>query len=121
MVLQRVLIFSGGLAGAAGVGLSAAAAHAGGANTGTAASFLLAHAPLLVAVGLLPWNAVLRIGALIVLAGLVFFAGDLLMRDFAGTRLFPMAAPSGGMLMIAGWLVVGVGGLMATRAERNLP
>lgn len=117
MIMQRVLIVAGGLCGAAGVGLSAAAAHAGGASTGTAASFLLGHAPLLLAVGLMGWNAILRIGALVVLAGLALFAGDLLMRDFVGTRLFPMAAPSGGTLMIIGWFVVAMGGLAPRRGD----
>jgi uncharacterized membrane protein YgdD (TMEM256/DUF423 family) len=28
------------------------------------------------------------------------------MRAFAGHRLFPMAAPTGGMLLILGWLVL---------------
>jgi uncharacterized membrane protein YgdD (TMEM256/DUF423 family) len=36
------------------------------------------------------------------------FAGDLTMRQYAGHSLFPMAAPSGGTLMIASWLVLAV-------------
>lgn len=97
----------GGLVGAAGVALSAAAAHAGGGNVGTAANFLLFHAPLLVAVGL-PGQVgkMLRVAALIVLIGLLVFTGDLLARDYLGGRLFPMAAPTGGTLMILGWLMV---------------
>jgi uncharacterized membrane protein YgdD (TMEM256/DUF423 family) len=47
---------------------------------------------------------VLRIACLVLLTGLVLFCGDLLAREFAGTRLFPFAAPAGGLLMIAGWL-----------------
>jgi uncharacterized membrane protein YgdD (TMEM256/DUF423 family) len=103
---DRLLIVAGGLCGAAGVALSAAAAHAGGGNVGTAASFLLMHAPALLAVGLFHGNKVLRGGGWILLVGLFVFAADLLMRDYAGARLFPMAAPAGGILLIAGWLVV---------------
>ncbi|RUZ84373.1 hypothetical protein EN942_17540, partial [Mesorhizobium sp. M7A.F.Ca.CA.001.14.1.1] len=41
---SRILVLAGGFCGAAGVALSAAAAHLGGAFVGTAASFLLMHA-----------------------------------------------------------------------------
>ncbi|MBE0692150.1 MAG: DUF423 domain-containing protein, partial [Aquamicrobium sp.] len=40
------------------------------------------------------------------------FAGDLVLRDVAGQRLFPMAAPTGGTLTIAGWLAVAVSALL---------
>jgi uncharacterized membrane protein YgdD (TMEM256/DUF423 family) len=112
MAVGKVLLVAGGLCGAAGVALSAAAAHAGGGNTGTAASFLLTHAPAFLAVGLMRPGGILRIGALVLLVGVLLFAGDLLMRDFAGTRLFPMAAPAGGSLMILGWLVLAAGGVL---------
>jgi len=36
------------------------------------------------------------------------FAGDLTLRQYAGHSLFPMAAPTGGMLLIASWLAVAV-------------
>lgn len=100
------LVLAGGLCGAAGVALSAAAAHLGGAFTATVASFLLAHAAVLLAVGLVGGNRILRIGGFVLLAGLVLFCGDLLARDFLGGRLLPFAAPVGGTLLILGWLVV---------------
>lgn len=102
----HILVFAGGLCGAAGVALSAAAAHRGGAFTETAASFLLMHAPVFLAVGLIGGNRVLRAGAFILLAGLIVFSGDLLARDFLASRLFPMAAPLGGSLLLAGWLTL---------------
>ncbi len=104
----RILVLAGGLAGAGGVALSAAAAHAGGAFTGTVASFLLAHAPALLAIGLAGPGRVLRIGSFVLLLGLVLFCGDLLARDFLGDRLFPFAAPTGGTLLILGWLIIAV-------------
>lgn len=117
MVLARILTAGGGLCGAAGVALSAAAAHAGGGNTATAASFLLMHAGAFLAVGLARSSQPMRVAALVVLAGVALFAGDLLMRDHAGTRLFPMAAPAGGMLMILGWIALTVtGALTRTRS-----
>ena len=102
----RILVFAGGLRGAAGVALSAASAHLGGAFVGTAASFLIMHAPVFLAVGLAGANRILRFGSLVLLVGLVLFCGDLLARDFVGSRLFPMSAPISGSLLIAGWLAI---------------
>ncbi len=36
------------------------------------------------------------------------FAGDLTMRQYAGHSLFPMAAPTGGTLLIVSWLALAV-------------
>ena len=36
------------------------------------------------------------------------FAGDLTLRQYAGHSLFPMAAPTGGTLLIVSWLVLAV-------------
>lgn len=104
--MQRIFILSGGVVGAAGVALSAVAAHAGGGNVGTAATFLLAHAPALLAIGLLGRGRVLAAGGGALLLGLLVFCGDLLMRHYVGERLFPMAAPTGGTIIIVGWLIV---------------
>ncbi|OWK18557.1 hypothetical protein AJ88_06770 [Mesorhizobium amorphae CCBAU 01583] len=100
---SRLLVLAGGLCGAAGVALSAAFAHLGGAFVSTAASFLLMHAPVFLAVGLVGAGRVLRIASLILLVGLVLFCGDLLARDFMGSRLFrcrrrsaaPCSSPAG--------------------------
>lgn len=105
---MRPFILAGGLFGAAGVALSAVAAHAGGGGIGTAANFLLFHAPLFLALGLAGAAAtrLMRIGGWVVFAGVLLFAGDLVARHYLGDRLFPMAAPTGGSLTILGWLVV---------------
>jgi len=105
-VSDRFLVLAGGLCGVAGVALSAVAAHAGGGNIETAASFLLMHAPAFLAIGLLGTGHVLRIGGFVLLLGLLLFAGDLVMRHYLGTRAFPIAAPIGGGAMILGWLIV---------------
>jgi uncharacterized membrane protein YgdD (TMEM256/DUF423 family) len=112
----RILVLASGLCGAAGVALSAAAAHLGGALVGTAASFLLMHAPVFLAAGLLGANRILRIGSLILLVGLLLFCGDLLARDFLGSRLFPLSAPIGGTLLIVGWLVIAGSALVRARS-----
>lgn len=112
--MTRFLIALAGLAGAAGVALSAAAAHAGGGNLATAASMLLAHAPALLAVGLIGperGSRLLAVAAGVLAAGLVLFCGDLVARHYLGNRLFPMAAPAGGLLLIGGWLLVAASAL----------
>lgn len=112
---QRLLAVAGGLCGAAGVALSALAAHRGGGNLGIAASFMLAHAPALLAIGfgahLSAGRSLLRIAGWVLFVGLLIFSGDLVSRDAFGHRLFPMAAPVGGSLMILGWLAVAAGAL----------
>lgn len=111
----RVLVAAGGLCGALGVALSAMAAHRGGAFTGTAASFLLMHAPVFLAIGLMGGNRILRAGGLVLLVGLAVFSGDLLARDLLGSRLFPFAAPTGGTLLMVGWLAIAASALMPPR------
>lgn len=117
--MQRFLLLAAGLLGAGGVALLAMAAHRGGDNLGTAAAFMLAHAPALLAAGLLGGPAgrgrVLAVASLAMLAGVALFAGDLVLRDLAGTRLFPMAAPTGGTLTILGWLGVAAAALWRER------
>jgi uncharacterized membrane protein YgdD (TMEM256/DUF423 family) len=105
-VTDQSLVLAGGLCGVAGVALSAVAAHAGGGNIETAASFLLMHAPAFLAIGMLGAGRILRTGGFVLLIGLLVFAGDLVMRHYAGARLFPMAAPIGGGLLILGWLIL---------------
>jgi len=109
-----VFIALAGLMGAAGIALAAASAHtAPGAGLDSAAYMLLFHAAALVGGAALTQQGVLwRPLAFIVLAawivGAGLFSGDIAMRAFAGHRLFPFAAPSGGMIMIAAWLALTV-------------
>jgi uncharacterized membrane protein YgdD (TMEM256/DUF423 family) len=107
-----IFVALAGLMGAGGVILAAAAAHAApGAGLDSAASMLLFHAAAIVAGAALVQQGLLwRPLALIALAGwvlgAVLFSGDVALRALAGHRLFPMAAPSGGMILIAAWLVL---------------
>src|SRR5215470_17341236 len=92
------------LMGAGGVVLAAAAAHGATASgLDSAAYLLLLHAvAVLGAAGLAERGLLLRPLALVAMAGFVvgssLFAGDIAMRAFAGQRMFPMAAPTGGTL-----------------------
>jgi uncharacterized membrane protein YgdD (TMEM256/DUF423 family) len=117
----RLLIVLAGLSGALGVALSAAAAHITGGNLTTAAQFLLFHAP-----GLLALAALITVGAVhptlaqvagyMLILGLALFCGDLSRRAFAGVALFPRAAPTGGILLMLGWLLAAVSALLRLRS-----
>jgi uncharacterized membrane protein YgdD (TMEM256/DUF423 family) len=60
---------------------------------------------------LMTGNRLATLAAWALALGVTLFSGDLTARAFLGTSLFPMAAPSGGVLMMAGWLGVAVSGL----------
>lgn len=99
-----------GLMGAAGVVLAAASAHvAPAAGLGSAAQMLLVHALAVIgATAVLEsghlWRPLARIARAGWIVGALLFAGDFALRAFTGHRLFPMAAPAGGMILIASWL-----------------
>lgn len=114
---ERLLFFIGALFGAIGVALSAVASHQAGGDLGTAASFMLIHAPALLVLATSRFGRLHSIGAWIVVLGLVLFCGDLIARTFLGGRLFPMAAPAGGMLLIGGWLLVALSALVSRRGS----
>ena len=109
---MTILIALAALMGAAGVVLLAASAHAApGAGLDSAGQMLLFHAAaVLGAVAVLHQGLVYRPLGLAAAAGLVLgaalFSGDLTLRAFAGHRLFPMAAPTGGTILIVSWIVL---------------
>jgi uncharacterized membrane protein YgdD (TMEM256/DUF423 family) len=112
--LFRILIILAGAMGADGVILAAAVAHqADATRLAAASSMLLFHATAVLAVVALVERDVVnaRIGiaaafGFVIAASL--FAGDLTLRQYAGHGLFPMAAPTGGTLLIVSWLAVAV-------------
>jgi uncharacterized membrane protein YgdD (TMEM256/DUF423 family) len=117
---SRLLIAAGSLMGAAGVILAAMAAHgADAARLLPASSMLLFHAPAVIAAVLLTDRGFARrgfglIAALGFVAGAAVFAADLTLRQFAGHSLFPMAAPTGGTLLILSWLALALAALWPT-------
>ncbi len=106
------LLVLASLMGAVGVVLAAAAAHAApGAGLDSAAYLLLFHAvAVLGAAALVQQGLLWPPAAFVAMAGYVLggalFAGDVSMRAFAGHRMFPMAAPTGGTILIVSWLVL---------------
>jgi uncharacterized membrane protein YgdD (TMEM256/DUF423 family) len=106
-----------GLMGAGGVAAAAAAAHVpGGARLSSVALILLVHAVAILALtgraretGPVPrvWLA----SALVLTLGAAVFSCDVALFTLRGARLFPMAAPTGGVTMIVGWLIASGAGL----------
>lgn len=120
--MDTLFIVLAGLMGAAGVVLAAASAHGAKAGMGldSAAYLLLIHACATIAVTVATRNGLtMRPLGIAASAGFVIgaalFAGDLSLRAFAGHRLFPMAAPTGGTVMILAWLLVAIAALAARR------
>lgn len=117
--MLQILIAVGALMGAAGVMLAAAGAHSKpGLGLDSAGHMLLFHASAVIGVALAYHSSLLapRIGlaALLGLAvGASLFAGDIALRAYTGLRLFPMAAPTGGVILIASWLALAVAALLA--------
>jgi uncharacterized membrane protein YgdD (TMEM256/DUF423 family) len=112
--VARVLVILAAIMGGDGVILAAAAAHLDHAGTLEAASsMLLFHAPAVLAVVLLTERNIVHgriatVAAFGFLVAAALFAGDLTWRQYAGQRLFPMAAPTGGTLLIASWLLLAI-------------
>lgn len=119
---DRILLALGALAGLLGVVASAAAAHGGGVDSlKTAAQFLLFHAPAVIGlVALVATGAVhrglIRLAGGALLLGLALFCGDLALRALLATPLFPMAAPAGGLVLMAGWLLAAAAAVVRGRA-----
>jgi uncharacterized membrane protein YgdD (TMEM256/DUF423 family) len=111
----RLLLVAAGLCGALGVAAAARASHAGDDNLGIAANFLLLHAPVLIGLSLMTASRVAVAAGIVLLLGLVLFAGDLAARSLLGGALFPLAAPLGGGGLIVGWLLVALTGVVGRR------
>ena len=112
--MLRILVILAAVMGADGVILAAASAHQPDATRlAAASSMLLFHATAVLAVVALAERGVLHRAIGIAAAwGFVIaaalFAGDLTLRQYAGHGLFPMAAPTGGTLLILSWVVLAV-------------
>ena len=110
--MLRILIILAAIMGADGVILAAASAHQPDASRlAAASSMLLFHATAVLAAVAVAERGIVhaRIGLTAAFGSVVaaaLFAGDLTLRQYAGHGLFPMAAPTGGTLLIASWLAL---------------
>jgi uncharacterized membrane protein YgdD (TMEM256/DUF423 family) len=113
------IIALAGLAGAAGVIAAAEVAHGvSDPMLQTASNFLLFHAAVAIAIAAVALASPRHMAwfltaASLLLAGCGLFCGDLAFHALNGARLFPMAAPIGGMFLIGGWVMVVLAALIA--------
>ena len=80
----------------------------------TAMSYMLAHAILLVAMASIGSQADRRLvglSAILVFAGICVFSGSLILLVLLDAPLLGMVTPVGGVLLIAGWISLGLAGL----------
>ncbi|MBX9683437.1 MAG: DUF423 domain-containing protein [Hyphomicrobium sp.] len=102
-----------GIAGAAGVGLAAVAAHRiESPALATAATMLMIHAVGVLGLAAIAQRAAstgvwLSIAALMLIA-VSLFSGDIALNTVAGRHIFPMAAPIGGSTLIVSWVAVAI-------------
>ncbi len=115
---ERLFLFFAGLSGAVAMASYAASTHGDHAYLDVVAPILLGHAAAFIGFAVLSarsravyWSAIL------VLIGLALFAGDLILRDLTGNKLFAMAAPVGGTLMIGGWMMAGLAAFIPTKKQ----
>jgi uncharacterized membrane protein YgdD (TMEM256/DUF423 family) len=119
--LFRTLVVLAGLMGASGVALAAASAHQPDATRlASASSMLLFHTSAVLAAVLLAERRVIHMqlglaAAFGFVVATALFAGDLTLRQYAGHSLFPMAAPTGGTLLIVSWLTLAVAAVWPRR------
>lgn len=112
MPSTRILFALAALYGACGTMLLAAGSHSTGGLATTAGQMLLWHAPAILSASLARdtdylHRAMASASILLLILGAALFALDLVVRAFLGwPRLFPMAAPVGGSLLILGWFVL---------------
>ena len=112
--ISRILIVLAAVMGADGVILAAVSAHGADASRlASASSMLLFHASAILGAVTLADRGLVhtRLGMVSAFGFVIaasLFAGDLTLRQYAGHGLFPMAAPTGGTLLIASWLTLGI-------------
>jgi uncharacterized membrane protein YgdD (TMEM256/DUF423 family) len=119
---MRTIVGLAALMGAAGVALAAAAAHQGDpSRLGPASSMLLFHASATLAAALLTAQGLVQrhlgfAATASFIVGAALFSGDLVTRHYQDHALFPMAAPTGGSLLIVAWLLLALAALWPRRA-----
>lgn len=109
---RRLLVLLAGLMGASGVAAAAAGAHmSSDPALAIAANFLMIGAASVVGTVALAtargrrWSFADVSGGILTL-GTLLFSGALAGRVLWNVVIFPMAAPTGGTMLIAGWLVL---------------
>jgi uncharacterized membrane protein YgdD (TMEM256/DUF423 family) len=117
-----ILVWAG-LAGAAGVGLAAAAAHkVDSPALATAANMLTLHAAASVGIFAVAlraaWRKLWNATALLLLFAASLFTGEIAYHTLTSDATYQMLAPIGGSLMILSWLLVALLAIAEALAKR---
>ena len=110
--MSRISLILAGVMGVGGMILAALSSHGGDAALLVpASSMLLFHASAVLGTVALAERCLIQpkggvAAALGFVVASLLFAGDLTMRQYTGHRLFPLAAPTGGTLLILSWLLL---------------
>ena len=120
MTATRIHMTLATLFGAIGVVLLAVGSHLTGNMATTAGQMLMFHASAIIAIAVALragylHGMIAQVGLALVITGVALFSLDLGLRAFGWSRLFPMAAPTGGSLTIGGWVVLAISALAAPR------
>lgn len=119
---SRALLLSAGTCGALFVALGAFGAHglegklsdSAMATWDTAVRYHMAHSLLLLGLAVLaerfPTQRFFRMAGMLVLAGIIVFSGSLYILALSGIGWLGAVTPIGGVLFIAGWVLIAMGG-----------
>ncbi len=117
---MKIWLFVAGLNGAAAVLAGAFAAHALGPGHPFASAFSIAaqyhlvHAAAIAIAALAAQGAAApraRMAAMLFLAGILLFSGSLYVLTLTGLRAFAIITPVGGVILVAGWLMLALAAL----------
>ncbi len=118
-----IVIGLAALSGAAGIMESAASAHTiSDPLLKTSANMLIVNAASVIAISGYASSRLQRwalFGAATLLAGSLLFCGELSTHVFLGQRSFALAAPIGGTLMIAGWVIAAASAFTSAFRRRD--
>jgi uncharacterized membrane protein YgdD (TMEM256/DUF423 family) len=115
MTPRALIVLLAALHGLAGVVFAAVGAHVAGGNVVLTGAFMeLFHALAALAALALVAGRLGEVAALAFLAGALLFSSALYSSVLAGIRLGP-AAPAGGLLMMAGWVLLGIAAIRMGR------
>lgn len=116
--MQKLVLLTATLLGAISVGIGAFGAHAlrtiletnGRVDTfETAVKYQFYHTLALLAIGILMYHLPdkrLAYSALAMVGGILIFSGSLYILCFTGVRWWGAVTPFGGVLLIAGWILL---------------